>query len=431
MFVVDRTHTSFIYPHAIPKADFGVDIVQPLLPQGWLVAEIPGFYFINEQTGTDSGRTYGSPLFPRATVPNTLPAGSVVLVGGTSYTHAHTSPNNFVMNGTVTQPIWIVNLTNWTGAIQVIGSYGVFTGRYYTLTGGQFFSVVVMDPADHIVLREFDLDGNHGAGGIGIAAFGAGTLTGIVCFRLAIHDTGNSAQTATNADNHGITIGHGSFNIWVMECNIARCEGDGIQIEASAAQGADQTRFIYIGRNISANNQQHGFWAKYASDVVFSENDCYGHTVNSFGIGTQIGTQYATQKVIVTRNHLHHGTHGYGSASYTIAGDVTCFQNVMNDCRGGSDILDVYAAGGGIWAHGQAGGILLAIDNTIHNCDVGLGVPIAGPAFVYLHDTDFSKIARATLNFEDGAVFAGSDFGNNTTDHPWSLVVAATLFPQS
>lgn len=87
---VFSTHNVFAYdlPMGIPDPEpywegtqSPLDDPPPARPSPWS-SEVPGYYYVNNETGTDSARPYGTPSAPRATIPTTLGAGSYVEVHG-------------------------------------------------------------------------------------------------------------------------------------------------------------------------------------------------------------------------------------------------------------------------------------------------------------------------------------------------------------
>lgn len=400
----------FKYPLAIPHADFGVEEPLPTLPLPWL-AEVPGWYYVNQATGSDT-HTYGSLLAPRATIPNTLPAGSKAVTVG-SYTHSHTSPNQFVCQGTAANPVWILNGGTWHNGVQLTGSYTI-------MTGGVVYSLVVADPSDHMVLRDMEVAGDVSGGGVGVVRdFGVGAINDVVLLRLNIHDIGDMAAT-NDPDNHGITLGY-CQRLWMLDCTMARCSGDGSQSNA-LANVPNNLRYLYIGRNTSYGNRQHGLWFKWSADVLLSENECYGHPLRAFGIGAQIGAQYGPQRLTLVNNYLHDGYTGLGLASYNIPGDVLAIGNTIENMQSTADVLDPNT-GAGIFARG--GTNIVAINNKMTNTSVGVAVPI-GPSFLYLHGNSITGMARSGVIIENTASTA-YDLGGNTYDTPFKFVYDGVL----
>ncbi|MCG8488898.1 MAG: hypothetical protein MI756_15595, partial [Chromatiales bacterium] len=94
-------YSDYIPPLGVPAPDFGIDNVAPALPTNW-GSNQDGFYYVRSGGG-NSGNGY--PDDPRSTIPDPIPAGSVVVIEGT-YTTKHES-NPLTANGTSDQPVYI------------------------------------------------------------------------------------------------------------------------------------------------------------------------------------------------------------------------------------------------------------------------------------------------------------------------------------
>src|SRR5262249_23403144 len=83
-FVGATAHSAWQPPIVIPAPTFGINEVAPPTPNPW-TTPTPGFYYVNNQTGSDTNNPYGTPAAPRKTIPYlgaVLPAGAVVEVHG-------------------------------------------------------------------------------------------------------------------------------------------------------------------------------------------------------------------------------------------------------------------------------------------------------------------------------------------------------------
>ena len=89
----------------IPEPQFGANEEVPAKPSPWNGA-VPGFYYVcNDCAGsTDSSNTYGWPSNPRKTIPNTIPAGSVVEIHG----NYHGDYLTLNANGTSGNPVFFI-----------------------------------------------------------------------------------------------------------------------------------------------------------------------------------------------------------------------------------------------------------------------------------------------------------------------------------
>jgi hypothetical protein len=399
-------------PLGVPIPPIGLTEVVPGLTS-WNTP-IPGFYCIYEPSGTDVSNQYGCLPRPRKTIPNVLPAGSVVLVIG-PYLHPHTSPNTIVFQGTAASPVFIVG----TPDAHVYGAWEV-TGTYGFLQTLKVYSLVIHDPASFICLRDVEAIGNTGGGGIGLAKWGAGNVSDIVMLRVNVHDCGDLG-VQTDIDNHGITINWGQ-RIWVLDSELARCSGDGVQINAVTQANNPNVNSIYVGRNKSHHNRQEGLWCKWGSNIIFSENECWAHYPAVGALGGQIGVQYGPDAVYIVNNNVHDGNYGIEVASYNSSkgGGLYISGNTITNIRGQGDILDPWAGGAGMLLAG--GNNIYAGNNIITNCDGGVQMP-AGNAYLKLENNTITGIARASLNIEGTPAFINT---GNTFDHPSTWVIGGS-----
>jgi len=104
---------SYDPPVGIPEPIIDVETPIPQKPSVW-DHEIPGFYYIDYENGSDSTNTYGYPEHPRKTLPSTIPAGSYVEVhgiyryaaAGAIWIHGEGSADEWEANER--GPVWIV-----------------------------------------------------------------------------------------------------------------------------------------------------------------------------------------------------------------------------------------------------------------------------------------------------------------------------------
>src|SRR5205823_7550529 len=139
-------------------------------------------------------------------------------------------------NGTGASPVYIRGVSATARPIvrnqwQVRGSYVVlenleFAPRDTETTG----DLVILAPSDHVALRSSNLHGNVNGGGLGIESWdGVSTLQHIVIWNNSIHDNGDVHATF-DQDVHGIHVGPRVSSLWVVDNELARNSGDGIQI---------------------------------------------------------------------------------------------------------------------------------------------------------------------------------------------------------
>lgn len=413
-------------PLGIPRPSFGIDEVPPAL-QSWS-APIAGFYCVDERRGLDASNPFGTPVSPRRTIPQVLPAGSTVVVLG-DYTQSLTSPNTLLAQGTATAPVFIVGVNTSFRSVEISGTYCIIqplNANYYT----KAYSIVTRDGRNgeathHVAVRDVEVAGDVYGGGCGTAKWGAGSVSDIVWLRMNIHDLGD-LNTTTDQDHHGIGIGL-SQRVWVLDSTMTRCSGDSIQINAGALTNNPALRYVYMGRCKGFGNRQSAGWAKFGSDIVFSENEGYGHRPGVGTLGAQFGCQYGPDRIWFINNKAHDGEFGIYVASYSDGANGSAFiiNNRVWGCTNSAtseDAASPWNGGAGLLLPGAPGGRWV-LNNTINGCDGGVQVPAAGGALL-LYNNIITNIRRQSLNVESptmsaNGILQGTNFYDATTN--WML----------
>jgi hypothetical protein len=376
-------------PIGIPVPSFGVVQAARAVPSPWTAATA-GFYYVDEThaASTDASNPYGTPARPRRTIPTSLPAGAVVELHGT-YDYTHTSPRTLVANGTAALPVFIRGVS--AVARPVIRSPWELTGAYVILENLEFApfdasrtgELAMLAPLHHAALRHSKLHGNLSAGGLDISSWNGTTAHNLVVLNNTIHDNGD-IHAAFDQDVHGIVVGALVSYLWVVDNQIYRNSGDGIQISAGSIAAQPTTHHIYVGRNLAFHNKQTGFWAKQAVDVIFSQNVCYGHRPSDSSMGQCMGYQYATERVWFLYNNISDSEFGIAVGSDSDLGtgvDAAFIGNVIYNIHHSEVSYNPSTA----WS---SAGIMVAgganhrvISNTIYNVDAGINVPIGLASF--------------------------------------------------
>jgi hypothetical protein len=382
--------TDWSPPIGIPSPSFGIFEAAPASPNPW-TASTPGFYYVDATNSgsTDTSNPYGTPGKPRRTIPWVLPAGAVVELHGT-YETSHSSPATIVAQGTIDRPVFIRGVSAASRPLvrrgwEVKGTYLIIENLEFgpTANNSNTGSLVIRLPASHVVLRHSDVHGTPSGGGLGIVNWevgygeiytGSGVIEHVVIFDNTIHDNGN-VQARNDQDVHGINVTDHVNYLWVVDNQLYRNSGDGIQIVAPAPGQKATTHHIYVGRNVSHHNKQSGFWVKQATDVIFSQNVSYGHRPGNSSMGQCMGGQYAPDWVWFIYNHLSDCEYGValmsdnGEPSRTfVIGNVihnihrTTLKNEANDAWGSSAIM----MAGGNERH--------VVNNTIYDVDSGVNI---------------------------------------------------------
>lgn len=316
-----RSQAAWRPPLGIPEPEFGIAERAPAPPANWTTG-IPNFYYVAPSApgATDADNPFGSPRRPRATVPTRLPAGAVVELRGV-YDRSQDGPRRIVGLGTADQPVFLrgespEHPAAIVQAWEVSGNYVVlehlqFRARDRATTG----SLVILAPAHHVVLRHSEVSGNLGGGGMGIESWnGRSTTSDIVVYDNKVHDNGD-VRASFDQDRHGIHVGVRASRVWIVDNEMWRNSGDGLQINAGSSADEATTRFIYVGRNVSHHNKQAGFWTKQATDVIFSQNVAYAHRPSNSSLGAGMGFQYAPSYVWFLFNRVYDSDFGIGTGS--------------------------------------------------------------------------------------------------------------------
>ena len=384
----------------IPEPEFGIDEQAPQLPDPWTV-ETAGFYYIHRQhpQATDVNNAYGTPVRPRKTVPEDLPAGSVVEIEGT-YDYSPFGYSRIQGEGTENRPIFIRG-DRITRTIQVKGSYIVIEDLQFededgNLNGGETGKIVVIE-SDHIVIRNNDVSGNREAGGIHVGSFTEESAQHVVVYNNEIHDNGDW-RTTQDQDVHGIHVGR-AHHVWIAENELYHNSGDGLQISAGNRNDQDETHHIYVGKNTAHDNKQTGLWTKQAVDVIFSENHAYNHEPSDSSMGACIGYQYAPHRVWFLYNELHDCTYGIGSGSDSGQGtgtDIFMIGNVIHDIHQDGGEIDAWSSSGILIAGGED---VQVLGNVIYGADAGINIPTSGE--FYISSNAISDVTNNHIFIED------------------------------
>ena len=379
-----RAQAQWVPPMGIPAPAFGITQVAPATPAPWTTA-VAGFYYVNA-TGsgaTDSSNPYGTPAKPRVTIPTVLPAGAVVELHGT-YDTTETSPNTLVANGTVTSPVFIRGVSATARPLirsgwEVSGTYVILENlEFGPASSTQTGALVFLAPLNHAALRTSDLHGTLTDGGLAVESWTAALTQNVVLVNNTIHDNGD-VNADFDQDVHGIVVSARVSNLWVVDNQLYRNSGDGIQINAGSAADQATTHHIYVGRNTAYANKQTGFWAKQAVDVIFSQNICHSHRASNSSLGQCMGYQYATQQAWFLFNTIYDSEYGIGIMSDSDQGTGTDAYMI------GNVIYNIHHADAASYNPQTAwsnAGIMLAgginhhvINNTLYDVDGGIHVP--------------------------------------------------------
>jgi len=399
----------------IPEPPFGVNEIAPATPSPW-TSNVAGFYYV-QAGGTNPGNGY--PGNPRGTIPNPIPAGSVVEIHG----QYNDSGTTYTAQGTSTSPVFIRS-ASYAGRSKITGGW-TLAGRYLIVENLWFaplnstqsdFGVNIYEGSDHIAIRNCEFSGNNQrAGGIGVGSWGysgSGSASYIVVDNCYIHDLGGAFVAGVDTDAHGVTINGSVDHFWLTNSEMTNCAGDGIQIEAQSGRRA-KIHHIYVGRNRSHHNKQSGMWIKNATDVIFSENDIWDiHIIDSYSSGQGIGWQYDPEYVWLIFNKIHDCDQGIavesadlgpGTHTYIIGNAIWNIQSTDQSNPHNYGAIKIRQS-----ARTQI------VNNTVYNYDCGLSIPYGDIVANIVNNIWWGKkSASCPMFYVEGT---GSTFSNNVME---------------
>jgi len=364
----------------IPKPPFGIDEVAPTTPSPWN-AGTSGFYYVEPShvSATDIGNPYGYPSLPRVTIPNPIPAGTVVEVHG-----AFASNVTINAQGTSVSPVFVRGTSYANRAVFGLGV--TLMGTYLIIenvktepnngsvgTGASGFSI--SEGNSYITIRNAEISGLgnlNRTGSIGLGSWsygGVDSVSYVVLDNLDIHDIGD-VNAVIDQDGHGVALNGSVDHVWIVNSEMARCSGDGVQIEAQQSR-RDKIHHIYLGKNISHDNKQTGMWIKHATDIIFSENTIYGHRAGNSSFGQGTGFQYGPDYVWFLFNRVYDNAVGIAVASNDPPGDGTeafFIGNIIYNIHS-TDPGNQYNAGAMMV---RGGTNIYIINNVFHDSDAGI-----------------------------------------------------------
>ena len=398
----------------IPNPNWGATIGNPVTyprptpPSPW-TSNVPKFFYV-EAGGTNSGNGY--PGNARSTMPaywESVP-GMVVFVNGVITGDYYSAPIRYA--GTATEPCFILSYNpaspaTFGGSIALSG--GGFDSRYliidginlYGVTGAGGGSIVIAGLVSYFCARncifsgpgdETSTDGSAGYNQ-SVVQFNnpaaIGDIQHIVIAGCLITKGGNWMYAVGDPDAHGVSLGTGFRDIWILDNEISYMSGCAVQVGAGTT-GATPNSYvaqrIYIGRNIAHHTAQSALWTKRVDHCIFSCN--VAHTMrrdcpsspNSCGFGGQYGprntwfifnTVYNCQSgIVVASSSLDAGIEDtevrmIGNVCYNIKDELAPFEN---DCRSnGNSTNGVCIAS---WSQ-----VAVVVNNTMHNYNGGVLCP--------------------------------------------------------
>ena len=334
-------------------------------------------------TGTDSGNTYGTPDNPRATIPRPIPAGSYVEIHG-RYDYLTAGAIFVEARGTAENPVWIVGIqgdepTFVGGKLFLYGSYCYVENVKGTFTAnGQTFQIGTPSSGyqtDYIMLRNSEIwgDGATKTGGISIAGSSINHISNVIIYNNYLHDIGDTSATV-DQDAHALTCMQYVNNVWIVDNLIAYAGGTGIALGGySGSQPYTDSHHFYVSRNEVHHTLQAGIATKMSNFVVISQNVIHDIINTSWSPSKGVGVQYRPHNTWVIYNRIYNARYGVRAASTYAGVEWNLF--VI-----GNEIFDINIDGkynpNDTWA--EAAIMLVGtenryvVNNSIYNCYAGI-----------------------------------------------------------
>jgi hypothetical protein len=392
-------------PIGIPVPDFGItETVESVYGNA-------GYYTHYVDAGssaaTDTNNPTGSPTRPRQTIPATLAAGSVVYVRGGTYSAS--SMRVIRGNGSANQPVFI---RGNPGSRPKITIEIAFRGTYFIIENidfnGSAAQANVLGPSHHVAIRHCEVRNGRG-NGAGLVATGSWdgndptTVKDVVFYANDVHDLG-SLGSSSDEDHHGFVVGHHASRVWIVDNEIYRCSGSGLQVNSGYldSSGDRPAHHIYVGRNHVHEVRQSGLAVKKARDVIFSENEVHDVIDTSWSTAKGLAYQYGPYNLWFIYNHLHDMTWGINGPSNDNGpgGHVYFVGNLIHDCDVGMTF----------WNNGQLAHI---VANTLY--DLGMGVRYENGTGMRLTDNILANMSGGPhIEISGGS---GATAGNSSSEY--------------
>lgn len=369
----------------VPTPDWGSTIGDPMTatapdrPAEWL-SEVAGYYYVDGDTGIDSGRTYGTPTAPRATIPATLAAGSRVEVA-----RSFSSSMTITCNGTSSEPVWIVG--DRASPPTITGAGYTVAGTYAFVDGLSFYgndSGINLDSSgtSYICIRNNRFEGPDNNIDVGnhTVVYMEGRSDADINHHLVVYNNeifgfGDSRETAPENDYHGVTSRLNTQYVWIAGNHIYRMGGDGIQVgNQNIPAGNQMAQYLYIAGNHIHDNLENCVDVKGCTEVVLSENRLHEIELAASADGAALVVHDSCDRVYVLANLFYNCYLGVTSPSDGPAENFI-MMNVFRDISYRD--IQIYGAG----AHGTLDRVIAF--NTHHNYEGGIVATLGSNYTIY------------------------------------------------
>lgn len=392
-------------PTGIPAPGFGLD----------QAAGAPTAFVNNTHiAATDTNNPLGTATRPRRTMPTTLPAGTVVEVRGGPYA---AGVNTWTAQGTRTAPVFVVGVGNPVFTGNGSGDRLRYAGSYFVIEGLTFRGVQHEITGTAVAIRrsEITATNNHA-----VIVKGPGT----VLYRDTIHHNGNADALVEN-DTHGVYVTPGTYYTWVLENQIYRNGGDGVQV-GSDLTGDPYVRYAFVAGNTIHEDRENGVDVKRAQDVVVSQNTIYGYVVRDSSGGESVVVHGQPQRVWVVDNVVfgsHQGIVCTGANGYYVLGNLIL--GIRHPAGAPYDPVSLWGASG-VLTYNTTGSV--HANNTIWASDAGISIPNGGRTDVVDNIAGGLTGASSGVRVASAVLRLGSVVGNNLGTDPGFVAPASGDF---
>ena len=413
-------------PIGIPAPPFGID--DSHLMYSGKNYDAGGFTYLDAGNGpythyidnsssacTDSSNPYGTAAKPRCSLPTdagatrsaTFPAGSVIEIhGGISTPYTRSGIYQVVLEGTPDKPVFI------RGYVKDETKYPQYVNTDFRIAGSYFIfeNLDIYDNCQFVIRPDYDHTGQNRSEYVSIRNLhihepvnDSGDMNGtsatgdhIVYFNNHVHDNWKSDIQ----DAHGIYIGEGSTNAWILENHIYGNSGNAFQ--SCNACSASPPEYIYVGKNVMHGDKELAIGMKYANHVIISQNKIYDYTVSSTaqGTGIVIGADGPTENVWMIFNEIYNVP--YGIRIEETNTDVFIIGNIIYDVANAAINLE------------KEGPNVYLNNNTIYNVGQFINQTWQDDFIIHARNNIFSKSSStASIHLESNLVATPSYMHNN------------------
>lgn len=406
--------SEWIPPIGIPAPEFGIE--ETVAKQYGDASFLTHYVDNTHPRSTDDGNPNGSRSQPRQTIPTELDAGSVVVLAGGPYNYRIGGTIPIHSKGTAERPVIVrsadpVAPVHFSEGVTMTGEYLIV--EHVIFDGGN--PLFVKDGPHHMAIRHSEVT-QCGGSAVQLASWDGKPIHDIVIYDCKIHDNGN-VHADFDEDYHGIGVGSGVSNLWVVDNEMYANSGDGIQINAGNFAAQASTHHIYVGRNESYGNKQTGMWCKQATDVIFSQNHAHHHVPSNSSPGAGMGCQYDPERIWFLFNRIHDCDYGIlqASGSGSAGGENSYIVgNMIYDIRDSDSDFNPNTS----WSNAGilvVGGLHRSIvNNTIIRADGGIHAAATYGDYVITNNivADINRPDGKHIFFEHAEPFAKSSLQN-------------------